>query len=110
MAAAFPEVFRDAEAIAPGAAVKDAGGSITTPATPTKTPCKAQGDVATREMRADADFVQGDIRIMVINIGALDTTMRVRIASGPHAGLWALRSVTRDSAGVGWECRGRRCP
>lgn len=109
MAAAFPTVWGDAVAHWPGVPVEDDGGSIISPGIPTQIPCKAQGDSVTTEMRADAGFIQGDIRILILALDALDTSAEIVIESGPHAGRWSIESTARDAAGIGWDCRGRRC-
>jgi hypothetical protein len=68
------------------------------------------GDSVTTEMRADAGFVQGDIRILLLGLDQVDTSAEVEILAGPHAGTWSIESATRDAAGIGWDCRGRKCP
>jgi hypothetical protein len=107
----FGAPFVDAVATWPGAPVTDDGGSIVTPGTPVLRTCKAQVSAPTEAMRADVGFVATDMRIHVLAAtldGTLDTEAQISIATGPHAGTWALHSVTRDTAGIGWTCRGRR--
>ena len=107
----FGGPFVDAQAIFPGVPVTDDGGRIVTPATPITKACKAQVCVPTEDMRADAGFIQKDMRIVVLSAtldGALDTSADVVIAAGPHAGRWDLQSATLDTAGIGWVCRGRK--
>lgn len=107
----FGAPFRAATARWPGAAVKDAGGSIVTPGTPSLHDCKAQFDAATQAMRAAEGFLETDVRILVLatSLGrALDSAAQIIVASGSNAGTWALLSCQRDPAGVGYECRARR--
>jgi hypothetical protein len=107
----FGGPFADAQAIWPGVPVKDDGGSIVSPATPIQKPCKAQVCAPTEGMRADAGFLEKDMRIVVLSAtldGALDTSADVVIAAGPHAGRWDLQSALLDTAGIGWVCRGRK--
>lgn len=107
----FGAPFADATAIFPGVPTRDDGGRIVTPGTPVTKPCKAQVCAPTEEMRADANFIQKDMRIVVLAAtlnGALDTSADVVVASGPHAGRWDLQSATLDTAGIGWVCRGRK--
>lgn len=91
--------------------VLDDGGSIVTPGALTERDCLVQADYAGEAMRADAGFADGDIRILVLSAtlsGAITTDDRVRITTGPFAGLWSVQSVSRDPAAIGWELRGRR--
>lgn len=91
-----------------GTPVKDAGGSITTPGTPTQTACTVQVDAVTEAMRADADFLERDVRLLILGPAALTTAPQVSVTAGPFAGaVYELRSVTRDPLGCGWECRAR---
>lgn len=99
--------FYASTAITPGEAVKDDGGSIVTPGTPTVENCLAQRDICTERMRADADFTEKDVRLIVTGIDSLTTDAKILISTGPHAGTYVLRSVDRDPASCGWECRGR---
>jgi len=107
----FGAPFGDAVATWPGAPVKDAGGSIVTPGTTVALPCKAQFDAPTQDMRLADGFLATDARILVLSAslsGTLDTDAKITVATGPNAGTWALMSVTRDPAGIGYECRGRK--
>jgi hypothetical protein len=107
----FGAPFADAVAVWPGVPEKDEGGSIVTPASPVTKPCKAQVSTPTQAMRLDAGFLETDMRLVVLSAtleGALDTEATVTVSSGPHAGAWSLQSVTRDTAGIGWVCRGRK--
>ena len=103
--------FHDATIRWPGTAVYDAGGSISTPGDPVEKSASVQVDAATEAMRAAEGFVDGDVRILVLAAsldGEMDTGARITIADGAHAGAWLVASVSRDPAGVYWECRGRR--
>jgi hypothetical protein len=103
--------FVDAVASWPGTPVYDDGGSIVTPGTPASYACKAQFDAPTQAMRAAEDFLQTDVRILVLAASitrALDTAATVTVATGPNAGTWSLLTCQRDPAGVGYECQGRR--
>lgn len=108
--AQFGGPYFDAVATWPGTPVKDAGGSITVPASPITKPCKAQVCQPSDEMRADAGFRERDMQVNVLAVtldGRLDADATITVSAGPHAGTWALQSVTGDSAGIGWVCRGR---
>lgn len=107
----FGAPFGDAVARWSGTPTKDAGGSIVTPGTPVELDCKAQFDAPTQAMRADAGFLETDVRILVLAASldaTLDQAAKIVVSSGINAGTWALLSVTRDPAGIGYECRGRR--
>lgn len=106
-AAQFGGPYVDATAVWPGTPVKDAGGSITTPGTPTSTDCSVQFDRATEAMRQAEGFLETDVRLLVL-VGALDTAAKIVVASGGRAGTWTLLSCDRDPAGIGFECRARR--
>lgn len=108
-AAQFGAPFEDASAAWPGTATFDSGGSITAAGTPTSHGCKVQFDAPTQAMRAAEGFMETDARVIVLAFAAtLDTRARITVASGANAGTWELLSVTRDPAGIGYECRGRR--
>lgn len=103
--------YHDAVAKWPGEPVLDDGGSIITPAVPVEKPCSVQIDAATEAMRAAEGFVDGDVRLLVLAAtldGDMDASATVEVLAGPHAGEWMIASVTRDPAGVYWECQGRR--
>lgn len=107
----FGGPFIDATATWPGTPIKDAGGSIVMPGTPVSLACKAQFDVATQAMRQAEGFISTDVRVLVLSAtlaGTLDEAARIVVPSGPYGGTWALLSVVRDPAGIGWECRGRK--
>lgn len=82
----------------------DDGGSITAPGTPTEVDCRAQVDAATEAMRTAADFTDTDVRLLVLGPASLDTYATIEVEG---RGDFALITVTRDPAGIGWECRGR---
>lgn len=105
--------FVDAIATWPGTPTYDNGGSIAAPGTPESHACAAQFDAPTQQMRSAGDFLQTDVRILVLagSINrALDTSASITVASGPNAGAWALLSCQRDPVGIGYDCRGRRIP
>ena len=105
----FGGPFVDATAWWPGTPVKDAGGSIVTPGTPVSLAVKAQFDAPTLAMRQAEGFLEQDARVIVLaSGGTLDAEAQIRVASGVNAGNWSLITVTRDPAGVGYECRARR--
>ena len=99
--------FHAANIIYRAAPATDAGGSITAPGGVTLVACKAQRDVCTEQMRAEEDFQEKDVRLIVLGVSSLDTSATITITEGPHVGSYALRSATRDPAAFGWECRGR---
>jgi hypothetical protein len=124
LADAFAEIARSFSGMAggpyhaarllwPGTPTLDTGGSVTSAGTPTEADCEAQVDVATDAMRADADFQERDVRLLILADG-LDTppddTARLAVDAGPNAGVYSIRSTGRDPAGVGYECRGRLMP
>lgn len=105
----FGGPFVEATAWWPGTPVKDSGGSIVTPGTPVSLSVKAQFDAPTLAMRQAEGFMEQDARVLVLAFdGTLDADAQIRVASGVNAGNWSLVTVTRDPAGVGYECRARR--
>lgn len=109
----FGAPYLDATANWPGTPVKDDGGSITTPGTPVSKSCKVQISAPTTAMRGDAGFRETDMRMHVLSAtldATLDADATIVIASGLHAGTWSVESLTLDSAGIGWTCRGRKQP
>lgn len=107
----FGAPFTDATANWPGEPTMDAGGSIVAPGTGVSLPCQAQFDAATQAMRQAEGFLEGDARILVLAAAlerSLDTQARIVVVAGENAGTWSLLTCTRDPAGVGYECRGRR--
>jgi len=107
----FGGPFVAAEAVWPGVAVKDPGGSVVWPGTPVRYPCRAQFDTATQAMRATEGFLETDVRVLVLAATLavpLDSMAQIRVAEGQYAGVWALLSCARDPVGIGYECRARR--
>ncbi len=105
--------FVDATLWWAGTPVMDAGGSIVTPGTPVEQACRVQVDIATDAMRADADFQQRDVRLLILSDGLSripDEAAGVVIETGDNAGRYALQTVGRDPVGVGFECRARLMP
>lgn len=87
------------------------GGSIVTPGTPVEKSCSVQVDSVTEAMRAAEGYSDQDMRLLVLATtldGELDTDATVEVLAGPHIGAWQLATVSRDPAGIAWECRGRR--
>lgn len=107
----FGAPYSDAVAKWPGIPTYDDGGSIVTPGDPVEKPCKAQVSAPTEAMRAEAGFLQTDMRLHVLSAtldGSLDAEAVIVVAAGPHAGAWELQTAMLDTAGIGWTCRGRR--
>ena len=105
--------FTDATLWWAGTPVMDDGGSIIDPGTPVEADCRVQVDVATEAMRADVDFQQEDVRLLILSAGlpiVPDEAAEVVIAGGIHAGTYALQTVGRDPIGIGFECRARKAP
>jgi type 1 fimbria pilin len=103
--------FHDAVAKWPGTATYDDGGSITASGTPVEKPCSVQVDSTTEAMRSADGYTDLDMRLLVLSAtldADLDTSARIEVLDGPHAGTWQLASCDRDPAGIYWECRGRR--
>ncbi|MES2289301.1 MAG: hypothetical protein V4530_06135 [Pseudomonadota bacterium] len=110
-ASLVPGLYGPAVATWPGTATRDAGGSITAPGVAQNVACRVQFDRVTDAMRSSDDFVDTDVRIIVLADGLtrpIDQQARIIVASGPHAGTWSIRSVDQDPAGIGFECRGRK--
>lgn len=115
MAAMFPSVFAEAEAVWPGTpAVRDDAGRIVTPATQVRKPCRAQVSSPTTEMRAEEGFLQTDMRLIIPSTSIDVATPEDLIAStvvvktGPHAGHWEPQTANLDTAACAWTCRGRK--
>lgn len=95
----------------PGTPATDSGGSIITPGTPENHGCYVQVDSVTEAMRQGEGYRDKDMRLLVLADGlgrAPDTDCTVEVLSGPHAGTWKPVSVSRDPAGIYFECLGRR--
>lgn len=100
--------YHGASLLYAGAPVKDDGGSIITPGTPSEVACTAQVDRATEEMRKAEGFMSEDVRLLILGPATLDRSPRLSITAGPFAGkVYSLMSVQRDPLGFGFECRGR---
>lgn len=105
--------YVSATAVWPGMPTENTDGTIETPANPVSKSCKVQVSKPTSSMRQQEGFVETDMRLLVLAgslDGILDSTAKVSIASGIHAGTWSLESVQFDSVGIGWDCRGRKVP
>lgn len=111
MATAFSDMmdgpFHAGVAITMTDAETDDGGDIVVAGSEVRADCMVQRDVCTERMRADADFQEKDCRLIITGLDELTTEAKVEILVGPHVGLYSLRSVDRDPAAFGWECRGR---
>lgn len=100
--------YHDATLLYDGEPEYDAGGSIVSPGNATTLPCLVQVDAVTEAMRVDADFMERDVRLLILGPETLTSEPRVRIEDGPFEGqAYELRSVARDPLGFGWECRAR---
>lgn len=107
----FGGPYWPARVIEQGAPVYDDGGSIVTPGGVAYRPCEAQIDTATQRMREAEGYVDTDIAFIVLADtleGTLDTQARIQITDGPHAGVWSVELIERDTAAAGWVGRGRR--
>lgn len=108
VSSAFGGPFHTGALLYDGEPVYDDGGSIVTPGEPFTMPCEVQVDVVTEAMRADADFLERDVRLLIIGPASLTTEPRVSVTVGPFAGMtYELRSAARDTLAFGWECRAR---
>lgn len=106
---AFGGPYADGKLLYAGTPIYDDGGSIISPGEPIEVPCKVQVDVVTEAMRADEDFMEKDVRLLILGPAALDTTPDVSVIAGKFAGqTYSLQTCGRDSMGFGWECRARK--
>lgn len=109
ISAALGGPFHSSRIITPGVPVRDAGGSITTPAAPTLRTCYAQIDSATEQMRGESGFVEQDRRMLVLTdtiTGAITTDMQAEVLAGPYTGsIWTIQSVGRDPTACYHELR-----
>lgn len=71
----------------------------------TDIPAKAQIDAATYAMVNSDGYVDGDMRILILNPGVPVTTDDEITVAGTR---WKIQSVTQDPAIAYYECRGRR--
>lgn len=100
----------------PGTPVTDDGGSIITPGTPEIYDCSVQIDVVTDAMRAEAGYVDRDVRVIVLapNLPKpVDTDATVEVLAGVgvpahHVGTWSVVSESQDVLGYAYDGRGRR--
>lgn len=108
--ATFGAGFHAGVARWPGVSVT-VGGSIVTPGTPVEICCLVQVDDATESMRQAEGYRDADMRLLVLAAGLrrdIDTDCSIEVREGPHAGAWKAVSVSRDPAGVYFQCLGRR--
>jgi hypothetical protein len=109
--AVFGGSYHDARTIEQTAPVHDDGGSIISPGGVEHRPCSVQIDTATQAMRESPNFVQTDVRFIVLAAtltGSLGTDAMIEVLTGPHAGLWSVSSLERDPVAAGWVGTGRR--
>lgn len=112
-AAQFGGPYLDASARWPGTPTMDPGGSITAPGAAVSLSCKVQFDSVTEAMRSAPDFLETDVRILVLSAtldARLDTKALIVLASGDRAGTYTLLSCDIDPAGIGYSCRARKAP
>lgn len=117
IAACFKDVdgspFVSAQLTWPGTPTRDAGGTIIGSSPGETVECCAQFDMATQAMRAAEDYRQTDVSIIVLRDGLtreVDTQAKLVVASGLRAGTWQILTAEIDPDGVGYVCRGRKCP
>ncbi|WP_314712934.1 hypothetical protein [Sphingobium yanoikuyae] len=99
---------RTIEQVAP---VYDDGGSIITPGGVAHRDCQVQIDTAIQRMREAEGYVDTDVALIVLAAtldGGLNTEARIEVLDGPHAGVWSVELIERDTAAAGWVGRGRR--
>ena len=108
VSSAFGGPYHAAKLLYAGVAVKDEGGSIVTPASPVSVDCQVQVDSATDAMRAEEEFVEGDVRLLILGLSSIAEKSKIRMDAGPFAGqVYAVQSKGRDTMAFGWECRAR---
>lgn len=122
LAAAFGEIgmafssvlggpYHAARTIEQVAPVYDDGGSIVTPGGVAHRGCQVQIDTANQRMREAEGYVDTDVALIVLAAtldGGLNTEARIEVLDGPHAGVWSVELIERDTAAAGWVGRGRR--
>ncbi|WP_395393058.1 hypothetical protein WBP07_17930 [Novosphingobium sp. BL-8A] len=122
LAAAFAEIglgfssmfggpYHAAQTIEQVDPVYDDGGSIIEPGGVRYRECQAQIDTATQRMRESEGYVDTDVAFIILAetlSGGLDTEARIEILEGPHAGIWSVELIERDTVAAGWVGRGRR--
>lgn len=122
LAAAFGEIgmafssvlggpYHAARTIEQVAPVYDDGGSIITPGGVAHRDCQVQIDTAIQRMREAEGYVDTDVALIVLAAtldGGLNTEARIEVLDGPHAGVWSVELIERDTAAAGWVGRGRR--
>jgi hypothetical protein len=109
--AAFGGPYHEARVIDETPPQRDSGGSIVTPGQPIYRECMCQIDSATQRMREAAGYVDKDVAFLVLAEtleGGLGTQAMIEVMDGPHAGLWTVSLIERDTVGAGWVGRGRR--
>lgn len=108
--AVFGGPYFDAMVMTPGVPVTDDGGSIVTPVASTERTCQCQVDDCTEDQRAEAGYTDKDVRLLILTAtlaGGLDTEDTLTVLGGPRAGSYSVQSVSGESFGIYWQCRGR---
>jgi hypothetical protein len=94
-----------------GPAVYDVGGRITAPG-PGEFDCRVQIEAATEAMRADKDFAETDMRLLLLTASCSSMPVvgdEVAVRQGHWAGTkWSVKSRGSDPANGAWEMRGRK--
>jgi len=108
---AFGGPFHDARTIEQVDPVYDDGGSIVTPGGVAHRGCSVQIDSAIQRIREAEGYVDTDVTLIVLAstlAGGLNTEARIEVLAGPHAGVWMVSLIERDTVAAGWVGRGRR--
>lgn len=109
--AAFGGPYHSARVIEQVAPIYDDGGSIVTPGGVAHRDCQVQIDTAIQRIREAEGYVDTDVALIVLAAtldGGLNTEARIEVLDGPHAGVWSVELIERDTAAAGWVGRGRR--
>lgn len=104
--------YADALVLSRGQPEYDEGGDVV-PNTggPSQRGCKVQFTSCTEAMVQADGYTAKDMRLLILAgtlNGGVGTEDRIKVDTGHYAGVWLVQSVDRDSAGIGWELRGRR--
>lgn len=105
--------FHDVTLSWPGAITEDSGGDVSSAASDVSKTAKAQISAADERLRQEDGYMEKDMLIYVLAAsftGQLDVRARIIFATGPHAGTYQIQSAQKDTAGIGWRCRGRPLP
>lgn len=107
MGAAFGSIYLPATLWRKRAAVRDAGGSITSGGGFDEIACRAMRDSVTERMRLAGGYTDRDVRILVLAAsfsGTITTDDEITVAGTRYA----VASVDMDPAGAAYELRGQR--